>query len=881
MFCSYGFISSGGIQPRRFVPFPGIPDPDPEEPPDYTESPIGGNATMAALVPLAEATHISNGTGGGDWSSTSTWDAGTIPGAGDKVVIREGDEVTYDVNETDRIKWILVDGDLTWEASASSTYLLTVDTMIISMAGTMTCGTVASPVPASTTCTIAIANNGAVDLSYDPTFVSRGLINMGTLIMHGAAKTPFVEMGADASSSATALTLASSPSGWENGDQLVVTANCHHGWGYDGSGTSYRGHQDHETTISGISGTALTLADGLNRQRVAMEIDDPDGRWSKTVFRPHVVNYTRNVRIVTENAGSVPDSERGHVMMMGGMADFDIRYVEFYELGRTRKSAASTTSVSNNNTNVKGRYPFHQHFMGITQDKQIAQPSLVGCSVWKSPGWGIVQHGSAGNWYLNATYGCYGAGFVGEDGVETGTWKANIAVWCRGNHPSENIKNGVFSTKDAGNMGEGFSMLGRMVRARDNIACSCHMGYTFFTRSGNDFQARIWQIPEVLDLDDDTNVDRAPINHWDNNLSYACHVGLEVVKDSPFQGHEYWTQIDSHVAVNCLRGYFVEYTGKYLLKNLVYKMIPASDRSGLGFYNAGGRYGLSLGPNSFDFTILNCDLEGSFTSGLHATHNLANIQYPPTDWNYTLIGVNFINNTQDWQGFDASKGDQSFANIAALPGNALSTTVHQQSYTYGTSFSKIFGSGIILSGTITDTIGTRDVDEFDINAVYRDADLDRFMGEFGYWQDGGTNVMFVPYWVTDRVPPSGGNHPNHLVVPIKVTVGGNATGTNNGSWVAGGDGFTKSGGLVSTGAASTHTEARIDVMTGVTDDDARGTPILLGVNRTNNADIFIDRGAGEIVYISDFGFTGDDEFDYWIWNGADNIERVTMTVTVS
>ena len=52
--------------------------------------------TLSICV-IANAQISSNGTGGGLWSSTSTWTGGAVPTSSDNVIIKDGDGVTINV----------------------------------------------------------------------------------------------------------------------------------------------------------------------------------------------------------------------------------------------------------------------------------------------------------------------------------------------------------------------------------------------------------------------------------------------------------------------------------------------------------------------------------------------------------------------------------------------------------------------------------------------------------------------------------------------------------------------------------------------------------------------------------------------------------------
>lgn len=58
------------------------------------------------------ATLLSNGTGGGNWSSGSSWALGSPPGATDYGSTEVGDTITYNAPSTDCLGWILNGGTL-------------------------------------------------------------------------------------------------------------------------------------------------------------------------------------------------------------------------------------------------------------------------------------------------------------------------------------------------------------------------------------------------------------------------------------------------------------------------------------------------------------------------------------------------------------------------------------------------------------------------------------------------------------------------------------------------------------------------------------------------------------------------------------------------
>jgi hypothetical protein len=131
---------------------------------------------------------------------------------------------------------------------------------------------------------------------------------------------------------------------------------------------------------------------------------------------PHVGNLTRNVVVRSENANGT----RGHFMALQ-LADVDIRYALFKDLGRT------TYVPLDNATNHAGRYPLHIHHLSgpLPTPANGYQFTLIGNAVdggsvetdWK---WGITVHASHyGLIQDNVVYNYNGAAIATEDGSES------------------------------------------------------------------------------------------------------------------------------------------------------------------------------------------------------------------------------------------------------------------------------------------------------------------------------------------------------------------------------------------------------------------------------------------------------------------------------
>src|SRR6056297_592492 len=111
------------------------------------------HSELLDLVPRAEATHIA--IRNGDWFDPATWHNGLIPGDDAKVLI---------------------------------------PTFVVDSSGRLEIGTKDNPVQSGFDTKIIFANNGDIDVGWDPTLLSRGLISHGQVDIHGEEKTEFLKV---------------------------------------------------------------------------------------------------------------------------------------------------------------------------------------------------------------------------------------------------------------------------------------------------------------------------------------------------------------------------------------------------------------------------------------------------------------------------------------------------------------------------------------------------------------------------------------------------------------------------------------------------------------------------------------------------------------
>ena len=293
------------------------------------------------LLGLALPSQASNmAVASGSWSDPAIWSNGSVPGAGDQVWIPAWHSVEVDTQLTEALKWVRVDGELTFSTAVDTS--LVADTII----GTSTAHLDINTTNPNVTTKITFADLGPIDTVWDPLAVSRGLIWHGTSEINGAEKNPWTTYK-PATAGQTSLMVADA-SGWQVGDRLILAGEGV-AW-VRGKGWS-RVTQDDDVTIVAIDGQTITLDHPLQYSHEAMESQNPV-----------TINLTRNVVFQSENTAI---DRRGHLMFMHNSGQ-EISYVELDNLGRTDKSQPITRpdGLGNGLENRDGRYALHFHRAG-------------------------------------------------------------------------------------------------------------------------------------------------------------------------------------------------------------------------------------------------------------------------------------------------------------------------------------------------------------------------------------------------------------------------------------------------------------------------------------------------------------------------------------
>lgn len=403
----------------------------------------------------------------GAWSAAATWSTGRVPAAGDKVLIRPGTRVTYDVVSDAPIACIDVEGALLFRTSANTR--LTVGTITVFEAGRLEIGTVDAPVPADVTAEVVITDQ-PIDTTRDPEQLTHGIVGLGTVRMHGAVKTPtFSRVTAEPLAGQTDVRLEQALSGWRVGDKLVVPDTRQ--LKRNERGTEYA-RQWEELQVTSVSGDTVTLSAPL-----AFNHRGARDAAGAVEFLPHVGNVSRNVIIRSANAAGT----RGHVIFVRH-PDVDIRYALFKDLGRTRMGVLNNAefnadgSVRRVGTNQIGRYSIHfHHAFGPRNGRPDGyQFTLIGNAVDDASKWGVTIHNSHyGLIQDNVVYNSRGAAIVTEDGNESfNIFEHNFAMRSEGSGEFAPRSGYGGATSDPGGEGAAFWFRGPNNIVRNNVGAN-------------------------------------------------------------------------------------------------------------------------------------------------------------------------------------------------------------------------------------------------------------------------------------------------------------------------------------------------------------------------------------------------------------------------
>jgi hypothetical protein len=497
-----------------------------------TPSVIGYRAAALALVPYSAVND--QAVRSGNWSSSLTWQNGVVPEAHANVLIPSGLTVNVDTT-TDAVHTIRVDGTLQFATNLTTN--LVVDTLVINTHGRLLIGGLTAPIAAGQRATITFSSNGPIDTAWDPNELSRGLLSLGTVTMYGATTTPYDTLTGSVAAGATALTLATLPTNWRAGDQIVV------------GGTFAKWNQDEVFTIRSIQGTHVALSAPLAHAHTA-----------SNGVPVYITDLTRNVVLRSEDQMHI--ANRGHVMFLSNLVN--INYAEFLGLDRTNKSVvindprlnSSRQLIAGTGTNPRDRDAVDFYEIGTSTTSTAAV--VFGSTVVHSAGWGFVNHSSYVNFSHDVAFDVNGASFVAEAGDEIGSFANDLAIHSVGTGDEVFYDPARVAVQDWAHEGDGFWSQGNGVSMLNNVAIGqASAGYYYYIK------------PYTLPLQD-VIPSTAALN-FHANLAESCDYGAFL---------RYETNggtIDGLTAHDCVTGYIQEYCTGTTLQNSHLYGTPFSD----------------------------------------------------------------------------------------------------------------------------------------------------------------------------------------------------------------------------------------------------------------------------------------------------------------
>ena len=345
----------------------------------------------------------------GNWSDPNTWSPPRLPKSGDRVLVRRGDRVTYDVSSAEQIRLLQIVGTLTFSRERNT--LLDVGVLKVqdsdecsesgfacdfegaSATGeplkarggpmpSLEVGTLDRPIPAEYTARIRLRYFDGFDKDDAPALVCCA----AKMELHGSPlNRTWVKLGRDAAAGDQSVILAEDVTGWRVGDEVIVTGSEH-----QYASGSFRNDPD-------AIGTESRIIKSIDLQDRKLVLDRPleNVHFGSGEFRSEVANLSRNV--IIESAE--PDGVRGHTLYHA-FSQGGISYARFAHLGKE---------------GVLGRYAIHYHLINDT----MRGSQVLGAAIVDSHNRWVTVHGTQ---YLVVRdcvgYKSVGHGFFMEDGTE-------------------------------------------------------------------------------------------------------------------------------------------------------------------------------------------------------------------------------------------------------------------------------------------------------------------------------------------------------------------------------------------------------------------------------------------------------------------------------
>lgn len=537
-----------------------------EEPPD--DNPIH-HAEAAAVIALAQDMDLLS-VQNGDWHDPDTW-GGVIPKDGQRVCVSEGHVVALE-GETARLKSLCLDGNL--EIVGGAETHLRAGTVIVLHLGTLEVGIAAHPITANAR--ITFLDDGPIDLKWDPKQLSRGLVSLGKVLVHGKPKLAWTTADGVAATNpppAPAHPLGQQyhlhlhPDGdfydWGGAQERWLLGDG--GWYYlfpDGtfylwSGTGMIGtllasidpyyHSHLEELYTSQLQPANPAVLHLSEDPIGWEIGD-ELLVPGTKLR--LYDWQGNPLSGIEDEIVTVQAVDGRNVTVSGF-DFDhlptednriavgnlTRNVEFRSENSSDLMRRAHLMIMHNDQSTLSycaflgmgrtdksrllddtgptnkRGRYPVHFHRCGQHHATTCNGLV---VRNSPGWGLVNHSSNVIFDSGIAYDCLGAGLVGEAGDEQGEFRHCLSVGSQGS--GEGVEDTRIFAGDFGHSGVGIHMQGPGIK----VSGCCFAGHA---NAGISLYCEGYPEPDTAAVANPQGFTQS-LAGIEDNLVYACQHGL-------------------------------------------------------------------------------------------------------------------------------------------------------------------------------------------------------------------------------------------------------------------------------------------------------------------------------------------------------------------
>jgi hypothetical protein len=346
-----------------------------------------GTAATLTLTVVAEAPPPPPPTNA--WSDPATW-GGTVPPAGASVIIPAGKTVLLDTKVN--VKSLTVNGTLA--CSGDDIAIEANWVMVSGNQAKLSCGTQARPYMGRFN---LVLNGPKTDNINGMGARVLGAMNGATIEMFGEPRLSWTKLNATANKGGNTLSLATTPSGWRAGMDIVI-----------GSSSDNPRHAE-VRRIQAVNGNTVTLTSALEFSHFGEQQTYSNGKRTWTVdTRAPVGLLTRNITI--QGGGDSGSTQFGGHMMSMATSKVFMSAVGFVRMGQK---------------GLLGRYPFHWHLVGNASGQFVTNSSI-----WESYNRCFTIHGTDNALVENnVCYNHIGHGYFLEDGNEVGNaFVGNLGV---------------------------------------------------------------------------------------------------------------------------------------------------------------------------------------------------------------------------------------------------------------------------------------------------------------------------------------------------------------------------------------------------------------------------------------------------------------------